>query len=309
MIRALEPDKVPMTADVSGPFVCSESVIPGHDATEIFVRHYLPNGGSDPRTLFIVHGMSEHGERYDHVAQVAAARGWNVLISDLRGHGRSGGVPTHVSDFGQYVDDLTSVSRHFDLKPHSTAILGHSMGGLVTARWLQRDPQAAAAAVLTSPLLGMSVPISRFTIALGKAASLVYPQTRFKSRVDQSFTTRNAEVLQRRAVDPYNRRSVTAGWYFAMEAALKSAWSEATRILCPLLLMQAGNDRIVDPNAARPWFDSIASVDKSYYLFPEHYHELLNEPDWRQTAGSMMDWLDLRVGPQAHPRNIATQTA
>lgn len=309
MIRALEPDKLPTTPELSAPFVCSESVVPGHDATDLFVRHYRTHSEADPRTLFIVHGMSEHGERYDHVAQVAAARGWNVLISDLRGHGRSGGVPTHVSSFGQYVDDLSAVSRHFGLKPQSTAILGHSMGGLVTARWLQRDSEVAAAAVLTSPLLGISVPISPFTIALGKAASLVYPQARFKSRVDQSFTTRNEEVLQRRAVDPYNRRSVTAGWYFAMESAMKSVWSEATRILCPLLLMQAGDDHIVDPKASRPWFDTIASIDKSFHLFPEHYHELLNEPDWQQTAGSMMDWLDLRVGPQTRPTNIATQTA
>jgi lysophospholipase len=95
-----------------------------------------------------------------------------------------------------------------------------------------------------------------------------------------------------------------------MEAALKSVWSESTRILCPLLLMQAGDDRIVDPNASRPWFDTVASIDKSFHLFPEHYHELLNEPDWQQTAGSIMDWLDLRVG-LASERNtgIATQTA
>jgi lysophospholipase len=295
MIRAIEPDRLPLRDEPAGFGRYREAMVTALDGITIFARHYLANFADSARTLFIVHGMSEHGQRYDHIAQLAVTRGWNVVISDLRGHGRSGGAPTHVEDFRQYIDDLRAVHVHFGLRPESTAILAHSMGGLVTARMLQQEPNCASAVVLTSPLLGVKVEISPFTIALGKAMSLVYPQTRFRSRVDQCFTTRNVEVLERRANDPYIHRSVTAGWYFAMESALKAVWADVSRFSCPIFLLQAGQDRIVDPAMADPWLGKVSSVDKTFRLFPEHYHELLNEPDWPEIAAEVFNWLDGRV--------------
>ncbi len=295
MIRAIPPERLPLRDEPTRFGHYREKYVTAGDKTELFVRHYEVGGAS--RTLLIVHGMSEHGERYEHVAERAVSRGWNVVVSDLRGHGRSGGIVTHVDSFGQYVEDLQAVRAHFECRPQATAVLAHSMGGLVTARLLQEDPDCVAAAVLTSPLLGIKVEISPFTIAIGKAMSLVYPQTRFRSRVEHGFTTRNAEVLEQRAKDPYNNRSVTAGWYFAMQSALKSVWADATRIRCPMFVLQAGQDRIVDPEMASPWLEQVASAVKSFRLFPEHYHELLNEPDWPETITAILDWLDPQVNP------------
>ena len=302
MIRAIEPGQLPLRDEPTGFGRYRETFVVPPDGVPLFVRHYRADVPEPGRTLLIVHGMSEHGERYDHIARQAVARGWNVVVSDLRGHGRSGGIPTHVDDFRRYVDDLRAVHAHFDLRPETTAMLGHSMGGLLTARLLQRDPDCVSAAVLTSPLLAVKVEISPFTIALGKAVSLVYPQTRFRSRVDQAFTTRNIEVLERRANDPYIHRSVTAGWYFAMEAALKAVWAEVSQIRCPLLVLQAGQDRIVDAAVAEPWLESVGSAVKAFQMYPEHYHELLNEPDWPEIAAGLFDWLDARVtAPSSSP--------
>jgi len=299
VIRAIHHDRASLVPAPPDGAPYTEMQLRAADETPLFVRHYRAEHAPADRTLFIVHGMSEHGERYNHVSQVAAARGWNVVVSDLRGHGRSGGVPTHVDDFDRYLDDLEAVRTHFGLAPERTAILGHSMGGLLTALLLQRNSGFFSAGVLTSPLLAVKVQISRFTIALGKAAALVYPQTRFRSRVDQDHTTRNADVLAKRAVDPYIHRSVTAGWYFAMEAALKRAWAQTASIRCPLLLLQAGEDRIVDPDVPRPWLDQVASSDKTFRLYPEHYHELLNEPDWPETIDLILNWLEERVAAVA----------
>lgn len=278
-----------------GSDACGKTVVRANDGTPLFVRRHVPPGRPVDRTLLIVHGACEHGGRYEHVIREAVSRGWQVVLGDLRGHGRSGGPRTHVRSFHQYIDDLETVRAHFALDPCRTALLGHSMGGLIACRYLQTFPERVSAAVLSSPLFGINVPVPRATVALGRVLVPVVPRCRFRSRVDPADTTRNEAVVEQRLGDPFIQRSVTAGWYFAMQDALARGHAEASRIRLPVLLLQAGRDRVVDPQAAEAWLNAVASADRTFRMFPEHFHELLNEPDWQQTMGEMLDWLEPRV--------------
>ncbi len=285
------------------PIQSRETEIPTPDRQRLFVRCYEPGISSAERTLLIVHGASEHGERYRHVAEFFASHGWHVIIGDHRGHGRSTGVRTHVKRFQQYAHDLELIRTHFGLPPESTAVLGHSMGGLVAIRHAQLFPGHTAALVLISPLLRVKVPIPRRTLALGRVLSVLAPRTRFQSRVDPRTTTRCPQALERRLNDALMHRSVTAKWFFAMRAGLQSAWSAAGQIKIPVLILQAGADEIVDPRAPEHWLKQVASPDKSFLSFPDHLHELLNEPDWPDTASLISQWLSPRIAstPLAHP--------
>lgn len=271
---------------------CTETLIPTRDAHRLFVRDYRPLAPPVTRTLLVVHGMSEHGQRYEHVARIMTGRGWRVVTVDLRGHGRSDGVRTHVGSFKHYVQDVETARAGLDLDPQQTALLGHSMGGLVSIRYAQTFPEHVAALVLSSPLLGVGVPIPRRTVALGRVLSVIAPRTRFRSRIDPESITRSTDVLARRADDPLIHRSLTARWFFAMRAALNAAWRDAHRVTVPLLVVQAGADRIVSPHATRGWFEQTASADKTYRCLPDHYHEVLNEPDWPETLADIADWLE-----------------
>jgi len=137
--------------------------------------------------------------------------------------------------------------------------------------------------------------ISPFTIALGKLLSFVRPRSRFRKRTNPTHSSRNPDALSRGAQDPLIRNSLTAAWYFAMRAALETAWELAEQIACPLLVLQAGSDLIVDPHAPHAWLERVGSLDKTLRVLPDHYHELLNEIDWANTLADMLDWLELRV--------------
>lgn len=287
----------------------SEHEVVADDATKLFVRHYQPDHEVS-RTLMIVHGASEHGARYEHVSRSMLEYGWNVIVGDIRGHGRSQGTAMYVEDFHRYVLDLETIRQYFGLEPHQTAILGHSMGGLISIRDMQVHPGRASALVVTSPLLRVKFEIPRLMLALGHLAYWVAPRTRFTNRVDSSFTTRNPEALERRLADPLIHHSVTPAWFFAMRAALRAAWDEAERLEMPLLFLQAGADQIVDPQFAGPWVQRVGSLDKTYKVYPEHYHELLNEIDWRDTADSIANWLDARfrrISSSRSQERLATQ--
>jgi lysophospholipase len=273
----------------------SRIAVSARPGTELFVRRYTPGRPDADRTLVLVHGAGEHGGRYEHFVAAALDRQWNIIAGDLRGHGQSGGTPTHLDHFGQYLDDLDAVWSHFDLVPERTAVLGHSLGGLVAARFAQTRPDRLAALVLSSPLLAFGMRVPRLKRTLGRMCLLVAPRTRFRTTVRPEQITRSADVLTLRRSDPFTNRTVTAGWYFRVLDALYDCWCDAPRLTSPLLLLQGEADEIVHAEAPYRWWPQTAAHDKSLWVLPGHLHELLNEPGWPQTADRILTWLDARV--------------
>src|ERR671932_2508265 len=111
---------------------------------------------ADPRRLIVlVHGYGEHVGRYEHVAEVLVARRSAVVGPDHVGHGRSDGERALVEDFEAIVDDLRAVveDARGDLP---VVMVGHSMGGLIAARYAQRHREDLAGLVLSGPAVGLS---------------------------------------------------------------------------------------------------------------------------------------------------------
>lgn len=272
------------------------------DGTSLFIRRYQSKAAGEQRTVLFVHGTGEHAGRYDHVFRKLADSGWNILAADLRGHGQSDGPHTHIDNFVHYTDDLSFLYECYALDPQRTVVMGHSLGGLIAIRFAELHPDKLAALVVLSPLLALKVHIDLFTFCLGRIMSVVAPRVRFQSRVDPNWTTRNLEVLERRAADPMIRRSITAGWFFQMKATLRKARTEASKITVPVLALQAALDRLVDPLVVEPWLESTSSSRKSFRWLSEHYHELLNEPDWQDTLAYVCEWIDDVIPAEAQRR-------
>ncbi len=274
---------------------CDERRVVTSDGIDLHVRHYAPSLTPARRTLLIVHGVCEHGGRYEHVATAAAQQGWETIIPDLRGHGRSSGPRAHVSRFTDYVDDIETVRREFQTDPQKTAMLGHSMGGLVAIRYAQRHSDQLSALALSAPFLRPGKPPHPVTTAFGRVMSLIAPRTRFATRIEPHEVCRDPLMLKRRAEDQLMQTSVTAGWFFEARFAIGKAWKRAERMQMPLLVMQGAMDCVVDPLSSERWAESSGSTDKTFELFPDHMHELLNEPDRDETIDSLLGWLDARV--------------
>ena len=272
----------------------SETNIRAQDGTSLFVRSLRCDEGCE-RTLVILHGTSEHGGRYDHVARVAVRQSWDVLMVDVRGHGQSGGIPVHATRFENYLTDLDAVWQQFSLSPQQTVLLGHSFGGLVSIRFAETRPQQLSGLVLSSPLLAVRVKIDAFTLALGKLMSILRPTTRFTSKVPPESTCRDPEVLKRREADPLIHRSVTAAWFFQMKRALSEAWRDTQKLTVPTLALQAEVDLIVDPSVVEPWLHTTASRRPEFRLIPDAYHEIFNEPEWSDTLDGALTWMNDQV--------------
>ena len=263
----------------------------------LFVRDYRPDERTLPavdstRTLLWVHGLGEHGGRYLHVADDLVERGWRVILLDLRGHGRSTGSRTHVASFDEYVADVARVWMRFKLGPVRAALGSHSMGGLVALRAVQTGRVFPSALVLSSPLLGVKVRVSPLKRWLGRTLVNFLPEARFRNGLDPRNMTHDEEFARQRREDPLIVRTVTASWFFAMEAAIAQAHREAGQVAVPILALQGLSDLTTDGDVLSNWLAKTISTAKELVSLPDHVHELLHESDWRETLDRIIEWLE-----------------
>lgn len=255
----------------------------------------------------VVHGLAEHGGRYREAAEYLAAHGMAVYAIDLRAHGLSPDVPgagrVHVDRFDDYfrdVDALISLagSRHPD---RPVFLLGHSMGGLISLRYLLDRPAALAGAVISSPALGTHPDFKPPWLlrALVGVLSKLAPRMRFPSDLDTAAISRDPDVVQAYVDDPLVSNRVSTRWYAEILKAITRAHERAADLRIPVLLMQSGADRLVDPQAPARW--AAASPDGLVELvtWKGLYHEMFNEPEKQQVLDRTIGWLRRQLDPSA----------
>ena len=111
--------------------------------------------------------------------------------------------------------------------------------------------------------------------------------------LETELFTRNPKYLDFIRNDPLSLHEVTARFFF--ETAIWDRWLlRQSGLRLPLLLQQAGDDRIIDRGVVRAWFDGQATTDKEFILYPEFGH-ILDFEDERQTYwDDLAAWLDAR---------------
>ena len=121
------------------------------DLTYVFTGGLEIDPGK-PSVMFV------HGASLDHTVWTLPSRhfarhGWNVLAVDLPGHGMSDGEPK--PEITEYADWLCDFLDAIGIK--QTALVGHSMGSLVTLACAARHPDRIRALVLVGTAVPMPV--------------------------------------------------------------------------------------------------------------------------------------------------------
>lgn len=261
------------------------------DGTRLVVWHWPSEGEKVRGSLFICHGLGEHGRRYDHVAAAAAERGWDVWYWDHRGHGLSEGTRGHVLRFRDYVEDL-KILRSTRVPDGQTAVLlGHSMGGLIAALYLLTYPGDFKRAVLSAPALGINTKVPVLKALAGRVLSRLAPSLTLANEIDSRLICSDAEIVQKYVEDPLVHDRVSARWFTEFLETIETVQAKAAELSVPTSIWCGAEDGIASP-ASCAVFRNKAQVEGAYYPLPGLYHEILNEKGWRQLTGDMLNWLE-----------------
>lgn len=247
-------------------------------------------------TVQIVHGLGEHIGRYEALAARLNAAGWHVAGHDHRGHGRSEGARGTIAGRQSLLADLSAVSDHVR-EGGRLVLLGHSLGGLIAARFVTeglRNPAArwfrdVDGLVLSSPALdpGLSA-WQQLQLALG---SLLAPDLRLANGLKPEWVSRDPEVVRRYEQDPLVHDRVTARLARFVVDAGRLVRSRAPRWQVPTLLLWAGADRCVAPAGSAAFAAAAPAGVVTAQAFPNLYHEIFNEPEREQVLGQLSRWL------------------
>lgn len=263
----------------------------------IYYQCWLPE--SEPKAvLLVVHGLAEHGGRYMNLVNHFLPLGYAVFAADHIGHGRSEGARVYVERFTDFTETLASFREMIRgwQKGKPVFLVGHSMGGLIGARYLLSHQNELSGAVLSGPAVKTPDDISPVTLFAGKLLSALMPRLGL-IQLEAAGVSRDPEVVKAYETDPLvYRGKMTARLGAEMIQAMGQISAEASRITLPLLILQGGADRLVHPSGAQMLHDGVASADRKLILYDGFYHEVFNEPEHGRVMRDVELWLEAHPG-------------
>lgn len=271
-------------------------------------------------SIQMVHGMEEHKERYIPFAGFLCDNGYNVIISDLRGHGEDAPLLSHIADsngeellirdqqiIAGYIRD-----RYKDLPLY---LFGHSMGTIISRVLLQTDSKVYSKVLLSgyvapNPMSGIAVSLGNCTKVFKKPRGYSklltnlalgpYVKAVPDSKTPCDWLSYNEENVQKYIEDPLCGVEFTVGSYCALFHLLNDMgkvdkYSNINADL-PFMLLGGVDDPCTGGEKGRA--DSKAVLEKagfrniSVITYPQMRHEILNETEKEKVYQDALDFFN-----------------
>ncbi|MFX1479946.1 MAG: alpha/beta hydrolase [Promethearchaeota archaeon] len=269
----------------------------GRELKELFYQCWLPESGEIKAYIVAVHGWGTHSDRMKLPAEYLTEKGYAVYSFDLRGHYRNTGeLPGDIDSMDHIQKDIVLFMDFVQeaAKDKKIFLMGHSFGGLVSLIFAIGHP-ALPGVLLSSPMLGMYLQLSmgkKVIKSISKTISKLSPNKVLNNLIDQNQLTSDLKVLRSHITDKHKINVITAKSAAEIDKSTKWAMQNAVDLICPVLIMQGGDDKIIDKTKAKELYDKVKSNDKTYKEYDGFLHELWNEKGRAQVYQDMYVWLE-----------------
>ena len=295
-----------------------EMTLPSKDGYRLALRIYEAD---DPKAVVkFIHGMEEYQDRYRPFAEFLQAAGYTAVTADLRGHGKSAPVLSHIADRDGHLRLLEDEEAILEMIHERWAgvpviLLAHSMGTIIARVFLQKwsrefhkvvlsgypNPNAAAGAgILLTDLIssvkgnkGYSKLVDGMVLGpFGKAVP--------DAKTPQDWLSVNPENVQHYREDPLCGARFTLGSYSTLfhlirQMADAGQYEEVWKEL-PILMISGREDPCTGGEKGRA--DSETVLRKAGFrelkivILDGMRHEILNETGKEEVLRKILEFMD-----------------
>jgi alpha-beta hydrolase superfamily lysophospholipase len=265
------------------------ATIAARDGEALALRHW-PAAAPARASLLIIHGLGEHGGRYERAAGIFAGAGLDTWALDLRGFGASGGRRAYVERLDVWLDDVADRLAALRGLGLPVVLLGHSVGGLVCLRYAESDRPQPDLLVLSAPAVAGNVPAWKRVVA--RALGAIAPTVAVKNAIDGSVLSRDPAVGADYIADPLNVHSTTTRLGAVLFGAQSTAITDRARLRIPTLVIHGGADHLV-PTASSEVLDGVPGVER--WVYSGLAHETFNEPEGPKVVADVAGWISAHL--------------
>ncbi|UJF18371.1 alpha/beta fold hydrolase [Vibrio sp. SS-MA-C1-2] len=265
---------------------------------KVKVRWLRINPQNKKDTIVIVNGRNESFWKYQELI-LELSEHYNIYTYDHRGQGESDRFTTnpelgHVDDFADYVMDLyifmeKVVYPNIDGKCY---LLGHSMGGVVTTKYVTLFENSIDAMILSAPMFGVVIPKAASVIkkpALNifeyftKKPNYALGAIQYKHAPFEKNVLTQSKIRYKLFKELYKNNShlklegPSARWVSESIKAGKQCIQNAEKVDTPTLILQATNDSVVD-NKAQDKFNEQCQTSQIMEI-EDAFHDILIDKD------------------------------
>ncbi len=290
---------------------------------ELFVHRWLPDRPAKA-AVQIVHGLAEHGARYERLASALTQAAYAVYVHDQRGHGRTAKSRDELGFFAAQdgwrlcLEDIQRVNRHIAGEQPGLPIvlLGHSMGATLAQQFISEHGEGLAGVVLSGasgkppPLaaLGRLVArIERLRLGLRGRSALIRALTfggfnkKFApARTDFDWLSRDPAEVDKYVADPLcGFNSSVQLWIDLLDALPEVARpARQARIpkSLPIYVVAGSRDPVSEDTKGLVRllgaYRSAGLARVTHRFYPEARHELFNETNREEATRDLVAWLD-----------------
>lgn len=247
-----------------------------------------PDQPQNKPPLLFVHGAFAGAWMWaGHVLQGFAEQGYRAVAISLRGHGQSEGhdrLPwLSIED---YVDDLAAAVEWLGATP---VLIGHSMGGFVAQKFLERHPARGLALLCSVPPQGLLA--SQFYLMLKKPGLFIQLNQVLEGRINDHRLVREAlfagevsDAVVAEFLSHTQSESSRALW----DMSLFNLMGLGVRQLPPVIVVGAEEDVLIPPFLVRA---TARTFGVEPHLYAGMGHAITHEKAWPDVSARLLAWL------------------
>jgi alpha-beta hydrolase superfamily lysophospholipase len=249
-----------------------------------------PEANARPTPILFIHG-AYHGAWCweEKFLPYFSSRGYISHAMSLRGHGRSEGHErlfwTSIED---YVNDVAQVVEGMEIPP---ILVGHSMGGYVVQKYLEKHRAPAAVLLASTPKKGIlafsmrfarkhPMPWLKFVVMLNPYQAVSTPEL-----AKEMFLS--PDVAEERVMECYTRLQ-NESYRATLDMFLLNLPKPKRVKKTPILILSAANDTI---STIKEQEDTASAYGTSAEVCSDIAHDMMLEEGWQDIADKIIAWL------------------